>query len=83
MLSSAYEATSWVRSLPMSTSQPPGVSVGTGIGLPAPSGPAGVVIGPPVPSAPVMSAPGSGQLISGVLKNGTGLQGMEEEVISV
>ena len=78
MLSNTYEAGPRVRSLPMSTSQPPGPSpVPPGPGVMAAPG-STIVMGPQVATAvPVVSAPGSGQGVLG--KNGT-LPGSEEEV---
>lgn len=86
MLSSSYEASPRLRSLPMSSSQPPGSVSGSSLapGLPpapisAPIPTGSVVVGSQVTAPPVMSAPGSGSM----LKNGTGIQSMEEEVLRV
>lgn len=80
MLSGAYEANSRLLSVPMSAPQPLGVTAGSGLGISAPSG---VVIGPGQLSgaSSVVSAPLSGQLSSGLIKNGAGMQGAEEEVL--
>ncbi len=83
MLSSAYDAGPRVRSLPMSTSQPPGSMAplaGPGV-IAAPS--TTTVINVPLPpqpsSVPLVSAPGSMPLSSSLPKNGI-VQGVEEEV---
>lgn len=80
MLSNNFETGPRVRSLPMSTSQPPGNSsgnVGPGV-IAAPTGKVGLPGPPQVSSAPpTVAAPGPGQLAPGMVKNGPGI---EEEV---
>lgn len=74
MLSGAYESTTKAGSGPMSAPQPLGAAAAPGLGI---SAPAGVIIGPGPQMAatpPVVPVPVSG------VKNGTGVQGMEEEV---
>lgn len=63
----------------MSAPQPIGTAVGSGLGI---STPASAVIGPgPVSTtSSIVAGPLTGQLTSGLMKNGTGLQGQEEEV---
>lgn len=82
MLSSTYEASPRLRSLPMSSSQPPGSVSGSG-GLPpaplsAPMSSGSVVVGSQVTVPSAVLAPGSA-----LIKNGTGNLGMEEEVLEL
>ena len=77
MLSSGFETSPRLRSLgPMSTPQLPATGTSLAPGLP-PAQAGSVAIGPPpVPTSSVVSAaPGAG-----VIKNGSGMLGMEEEV---
>lgn len=77
MLSGAYEATPRLLSGPMSIPQPLGAVTGLGLGLTAPAG----VIGSGPQASSIVSVPLSGQLSSGLIKNGAGMQGTEEEVL--
>ncbi len=77
MLSNAFEASPRLRSLPMSAPQPPGSAPGVGLGPVLPSPPMAVPSG----SIAVGAAPSVVPVVgSGVLKNGPGMLGMEEEV---